>query len=80
LKFLQQFTAVLLLLGVSSVSAQELEPRKYTNLPVGVNFVGAGYAYTAGGVSFDPSIPLDNANIKIRLTCAPLKLEACREE
>jgi len=65
LKFLQQFTAVLLLLGVSSVSAQELEPRKYTNLPVGVNFVGAGYAYTAGGVSFDPSIPLDNANIKI---------------
>lgn len=65
MKFLQQFTAVLLLLGVSSVSAQELEPRKYTNLPVGVNFVGAGYAYTAGGVSFDPSIPLDNANIKI---------------
>ena len=65
MKLFQQFTAILLFVGVSAVSAQELEPRKYTNLPVGVNFVGAGYAYTAGGILFDPTIPLDNANIKI---------------
>ena len=58
------FTAIVFFSGVSPALAQELEPRKYTNLPVGVNFVGAGYAYTAGGILFDPSIPLDNANIK----------------
>ncbi len=49
---------------ISSVSAQELEPRAYSNVPVGLNFVLAGYSYSAGGVLFDPAIPIDNANIK----------------
>jgi len=46
-------------------NAQDLEPRAYTNIPVGLNFFVAGYAYAAGGVLFDPTVPLDNANIKI---------------
>ena len=33
-----------------------------------MNFVVAGYAYSAGGVLFDPAVPLDNANIKIHGT------------
>ena len=33
-----------------------------------MNFVLAGYAYTAGGVLFDPAVPLENANIKIHGT------------
>ena len=45
--------------------AQDLEPRAYTNIPTGVNFVLAGYSYSAGGVVFDPTIPLKNADIKI---------------
>lgn len=48
-----------------SVYSQDLEPRAYTNIPVGLNFVLAGYAYTSGGVLFDPAVPLENANIKI---------------
>jgi hypothetical protein len=44
--------------------AQELEPRAYVNTPVGVNFLVAGYGYAEGGVTFDPSIPLQNANIR----------------
>jgi hypothetical protein len=47
---------------------QDLEPRAYTNIPVGLNFLLAGYVYTAGGVVFDPAVPLDNANIKIHGT------------
>jgi hypothetical protein len=47
---------------------QDLEPRSYTNVPVGLNFVLAGYSYSAGGVLFDPTIPLENANIKIHGT------------
>jgi len=50
--------------GLSFINAQELEPRAYTNLPVGMNFVVAGYSYQTGGVLFDPAIPLENANIK----------------
>jgi len=30
-----------------------------------LNFILAGYAYTAGGVVFDPAVPLENADIKI---------------
>jgi hypothetical protein len=61
-------TALLLLFKLSSIYAQDLEPRAYTNIPVGLNFVVAGYAYSAGGVLFDPAVPLDNANIKIHGT------------
>jgi hypothetical protein len=49
----------------SSIYTQDLEPRAYTNIPVGLNFVLAGYAYTTGGVLFDPAIPLENANIRV---------------
>lgn len=45
-------------------SAQELEPRLYSNTPVGMNFLLAGYAYAAGSVLTDPSISLENANIE----------------
>lgn len=50
------------------VHAQDLEPRAYSNIPVGLNFVAAGYAYSAGGVLFDPAVPLENASIKIHGT------------
>jgi hypothetical protein len=63
-KLFQLCTIILLLYGISSVQAQELEPRTYTNVPVGLNFFLAGYSYSAGGVLFDPAIPIDNANIK----------------
>lgn len=45
------------------VSAQDLEPRVYTNIPVRVNFLLAGYGYMEGGVAFDPSVPLQNAHM-----------------
>ena len=65
LKLALRFSSIILLIALSPVYAQELEPRAYTNLPVGLNFIVAGYAYATGGVLFDPSIPLENANIKI---------------
>jgi hypothetical protein len=43
--------------------AQEIEPREYSNAPVGVNFLIAGYAYTRGGVAFGPSLPITNPNL-----------------
>jgi hypothetical protein len=56
-------TVFTILSKFSFVNAQELEPRAYTNIPVGLNFFVAGYSYSAGGVLFDPAIPLDNASI-----------------
>jgi hypothetical protein len=43
--------------------AQDIEPRAYSNAPVGVNFLIAGYAYTRGGVVFGPSLPITNPNL-----------------
>ena len=49
--------------GASTARAQEIEPRAYSNAPVGVNFLIAGYAYTQGGLAFDPSLPVDNPQL-----------------
>jgi hypothetical protein len=48
----------------ASVQAQEIEPRAYSNAPVGVNFLIASYAYAEGGVAIDPSLPVTNADIR----------------
>lgn len=40
-----------------------MEPRSYSNAPVGINFLIAGYAYTQGGVAFDTSLPLTNPDL-----------------
>jgi hypothetical protein len=44
--------------------AQDIEPRAYSNAPIGVNFLIAGYAYTEGAVPFDASLPVKNAQLK----------------
>jgi hypothetical protein len=45
------------------VNAQQLEPRTYTNTPVGMNFLIAGYGFATGSIVSDPSLPLQNADI-----------------
>ena len=44
--------------------AQDIEPRLFANVPVGVNFLLAGYAYTSGGLSLDPAIPIANPRLQ----------------
>lgn len=44
--------------------AQDIEPRAYSNAPIGVNFIVTGYAYTQGALSFDPSLSLTNADLR----------------
>ena len=47
---------------LSTLYGQELEPRTLTNLPRGLNFFAAGYAYASGNTLLDPSLPLDDFN------------------
>jgi hypothetical protein len=51
------------LMSALSAHAQSLEPRAYSNVPVGVNFLIDGYAYTRGGISFDPSLPITDPRL-----------------
>ena len=54
-----------LVIAPTGAQAQEMEPRTYSNSPVGFNFVIAGYAFSSGGLSADPSFPVDDASLRI---------------
>lgn len=63
-------TAALLVsaLAASMAGAQEIEPRAFSNIPIGVNFLIAGYGYAEGGLVTDPSLPLENAKLQTHTT------------
>jgi len=50
--------------AVPAVEAQEIEPRSYSNAPVGVNFLIAGYGYTQGGFPTDTGLPITDPKLE----------------
>ena len=46
------------------VNATDIEPRAYSNIPVGINFLLAGYSYVKGNIAFAPTIPIENAKLE----------------
>jgi hypothetical protein len=52
-----------LLLLAGAARAQDIEPRAYSNAPVGVNFAIVGYVFTRGGLNFDASVPITDAKL-----------------
>ncbi len=60
--------SLLSLLGLcvsQPVWTQELEPRRWTHLPIGANFAGLGYALTDGNVFLDPSLLIEGATADV---------------
>jgi hypothetical protein len=55
--------ASMLLALASTARAQDIEPRAFSNAPVGVNFLIGGYAFTRGSLSFDPAVPVTDAQL-----------------
>jgi hypothetical protein len=53
-----------LVAGVAVARAQDIEPRAYSNAPVGVNFLVVGIGHTQGGLSLDPSLPVTDAHLR----------------
>jgi hypothetical protein len=52
------------LLTAATVSqAQDIEPRAYSNAPIGVNFLIGGYVYSRGSLPTDPAVPLTNSHL-----------------
>ncbi len=47
-----------------ATGAQDIEPRMFSNAPVGVNFLLAGYVYTRGGLALDPALPIADAHLQ----------------
>jgi outer membrane putative beta-barrel porin/alpha-amylase len=53
------------LLSAAAASAQDLEPRAYSNVPVGVDFLVVGFGYTEGSVETDPALPIEDAKLDV---------------
>lgn len=56
----------LLLCIATPAPAQNLDPRSFVNTPVGINFITAAYGYSTGNVLFDPSVALENAELRVQ--------------
>ena len=51
----------------STLSAQDLEPRRWTPLPTGTSIVGISYAYNSGDIGFDPLLEIEDTTVKRNL-------------
>ena len=56
--------ALLLLARLSQ--AQDIEPRRWSHLPIGANFGGAAYAYTIGDIYLEPELRIQNAQFDLQ--------------
>ena len=54
----------------STAAAQDLEPRAFSQTPVGMNFALLSWGYTGGDLSFDQSVPIEDATGRIQLATA----------
>ena len=61
--FTNLIVLVSLLLSSKVAKAQDTEPRRWTNLPLGIKVVGVGYGYTFGDVLFDPVLEAENVKV-----------------
>jgi hypothetical protein len=55
-----------LLLAPHLTHAQDIEPRRWSHLPIGANFAGAAYAYTAGDIYLEPEFQIQNARFDLQ--------------
>lgn len=57
------------LTAVSS-HAQDIEPRRWSHLPIGGNFLGGAYAYTTGDIFLDPVLQIEDAQFDLQTAAA----------
>ena len=68
--FLRFWRAHLALIGLATLVlsappsfSQELQPRRWSHLPTGLNFAGAGYVYTEAEISDTPALRLEDVEM-----------------
>ena len=61
-------TALLFLSFSGPGFTQDIEPRRWTPLPIGMNVLGAGIVHTDGDIAFDPVLELEDASVDVETT------------
>ena len=56
---------LLVLSWTNTVFAQDLEPRRWSQMPTGLNFAGIGYGYIDGDIFFDPLLLVEEATFEM---------------
>jgi hypothetical protein len=56
---------IIFLFAMNHLAAQELEPNAYSLSPTGVNLFLATYNHSGGDLTFDPALPIEDANARI---------------
>ena len=58
--------ALAALLLARPCQGQEIEPRRWSHLPIGANFIGGAYAYSVGDILLDPALRIENAQFDLQ--------------
>jgi hypothetical protein len=48
-----------------TANAQDLEPRRWSHLPTGLNIVGVGYVYTQADIFFSPALKITDGTSRV---------------
>lgn len=48
---------------INQAHGQDVEPRRWTPSPVGMNVISAGYLYSTGDIAFDPVLSIEDATV-----------------
>ena len=64
--YYRAFLVLTFLLTARLGHAQDIEPRRWSHLPIGANFAGAAYAYTTGDISLDPELKIQNGQFDLQ--------------
>jgi hypothetical protein len=62
-RWLAALVACVTAMAAPGARAQDIEPRAYSNAPIGYNFLVTGFAYTRGGLAFNSTLALTNPNL-----------------
>jgi len=60
-----RWLVLLFLVACSSAQAQDLEPRRWGQLPTGLNVIGVGVSHTNGDVFLDPVLEIEEATMSV---------------
>lgn len=58
--------ALALLLSARPCQAQDIEPRRWSHLPLDTNFFGAAYAYSSGDITLDPVLRIQDGRFDLQ--------------
>jgi hypothetical protein len=64
-KPIHAYFITLVLATLSTANATDIDPRAYSNIPVGLNFHVTAYNRTTGNIAVAPTVPIKNAELGI---------------